>query len=664
MKATLGGIGIVGAFTAALLGTLSIVYGLLRGRRQLVATGYRFVPILAASTLLSVAAMQWALISHDFSLKYVAENNARETPLLYTIAGMWGRLEGSILLWGLVLVGYVVLVHRHFRTRRDDPLVAWATAVLLGICTFFFFLMVAPANPFTRLAVVPANGRGPNPLLQNHPLMAIHPPILYAGYVGMSVPFAFAIAALITGRVGEGWLLETRRWTLAAWGCLTVGIGLGAWWSYEVLGWGGYWGWDAVENASLLPWLTATAFIHSVLVQERRAMLRVWNLSLVCATFSLTILGTFLTRSGVISSVHAFSNSTIGPWLLGFFGLIVALALGLIAVRGDALRSVGTIDSPASREGAFLANNVLFGAFAFVVLLGTVFPLLVEAWNNDRLSVGAPYFDTMSRPLGLVMLFLMAVAPVLPWRKASGEVLATRLRWPVAFGAAVIVLSVAFGARGVSTLFTFFLGAFAAGSALRQLLLAMRGARARGRTPFSALVGRANGGMIVHLGVIVIAIAIAASRSYASNTQFVMRAGDTRTFKGHEIKLVALRNDATVSKTGDTVMTKRLADLRVDGGRIDTPALTRFDQQGSTIGTPSVKTGLVRDIYLTYIQAPRAGSDKAIIGVYIQPMILWLWLGLGTMGVGTILAMVPGRRRRPTEPTNADLASTPVAVLA
>ena len=653
MRATLGGIGIVGAFAASILGALSIVFGLVRNRRAAIDTGYRFIPVLAASTLLSVAAMEWALLSNDFSIKYVYENHARETPLLYTIAGMWAALEGSILLWGLVLVVYILLVHRHFRKRRHDPLVGWATAVLLGINAFFFLLMTVAANPFVRLAVVPANGKGPNPLLQNHPLMAIHPPILYSGYVGMSVPFAFAIAALITGRVGEGWLLETRRWTLAAWGFLTVGIGLGAWWSYEVLGWGGYWGWDAVENASLLPWLTATAFIHSVLVQERRAMLRVWNLSLVCATFSLTILATFLTRSGVISSVHAFSKSTVGPWFLTFFGVVIALSLGLIAVRGDALRSVGTIDAPVSREGAFLANNVLFGAFAFVVLLGTVFPLLVEAWNNDRLSVGAPYFDTMSRPLGLVMLFLMAVAPVLPWRKASGELLATRLRWPMAFGVVVTVLCVAFGARGISTLLAFFLGAFAAGSALRQLLFAMRGARARRQSPLRALVGRANGGMIVHLGVIIIAVAIAASRSYASNTQFVMKAGETRVFKGHEVTLVKLRDDATVSKNGDSVMTRRLADVRVDGGRIDTPALTRFDQQGATIGTPSVHTGLVRDIYLTYIQAPRTGTETAIIGVYIQPMILWLWVGLLTMGGGTVLAMVPGRRRRPTEAVSA-----------
>jgi cytochrome c-type biogenesis protein CcmF len=652
MKATLGGIGVVAAFVASVLGALSLAYGLIRKRPVIVATGYRFVPVLAIATTLSVVAMEWALLTHDFSLAYVAKNNALETPLLYTFAGMWASLEGSILLWGFVLVAYLVSVTVYFRKRRHDPLVAWATVVMFATSAFFFLLMIGPANPFKTLFNPPLNGDGPNPLLQNHPLMAIHPPVLYAGYVGMTVPFAFALAALITGRVGEGWLLEIRRWTLGAWGCLTIGIGFGAWWSYEVLGWGGFWGWDAVENASLLPWLTATAFIHSVLVQERRAMLRVWNLSLICATFSLTILGTFLTRSGVISSVHAFSNSKIGPWLISFFAVVVLSALGLIAWRGDELRSTGAIDSPISREGAFLANNILFGAFAFVVLLGTVFPLLVEAWNGDRLSVGAPYFDTMSTPLGLLMLFLMAIAPVLPWRKASTEVLAKRVQWPMTFGVGAVAICVAAGLRGATTLFTFFLGAFAAGAAFRQLALAIRGARARGSSPLRAFVGRANGGMIVHLGVIMIAVAISASRSYASSTEFALRVGEKRTFNGHEVELVKLRTEVE-KLAGERVVTKWYADVRIDGGRIDSPAITRYDQSGQAVGTPSVQTGAARDLYLTYVQRPETDKGKAIIAFYIQPMIVWLWIGLGIMGIGTILAMVPGSRRRPTEPTSA-----------
>src|SRR4030095_16970747 len=340
---------------------------------------------------------------------------------------------------------------------------------------FFFTLLLFPANPFSEFHP-PAgfDGPGPNPLLQNHPLMAIHPPMLYLGYVGFTVPFAFAIAALVTGRLGEGWLLETRRWTLFAWGFLTVGIVLGAWWSYEVLGWGGAWAWDPVENASFLPWLTATAYLHSVMVQERRGMLRVWNLTLLCATFALTILGTFLTRSGVLDSVHAFTESGMGIWVLSFFALIVLVTIGLIGWLGDRLRAPGRIDSPLSREGAFLFNNLLFAGFAFVVVLGTVFPLIVEAVNGDQLSVGAPYFERMTMPIGITLLFLMAVAPVLPWRKASRELLAQRLFWPAWVGTAAVVVAVLLGAHGLAPLLAFGLGGFAAGAALRQVVLASR----------------------------------------------------------------------------------------------------------------------------------------------------------------------------------------------
>ena len=318
-----------------------------------------------------------------------------------------------------------------FRRQAADPLVAWATLVTLAVAAFFFGLMAGPADPFaTVTGPVPANGLGPNVLLQDNPLVAFHPPLLYLGFVGFTIPFAFAVASLVTGRIGEGWQVATRRWTLFAWGFLTVGIVLGAWWSYQVLGWGGFWAWDPVENASFLPWLCATAYLHSVLVQERRGLLRVWNLSLVIATFCLTILGTFLTRSGVITSVHAFSDSDIGPLLLGFFGVVLAVGVGLIAWRGDRLRSQGGIDSAVSREGAFLLNNLLFVVFAFVVLLGTVFPLLYEAFRGQQVTVGAPYFNAMTLPIGLALLLLMAIGPALPWRKTTAGTLRDRLTVP------------------------------------------------------------------------------------------------------------------------------------------------------------------------------------------------------------------------------------------
>ena len=343
MNAALGTGGVVLALVGSLGAIVTLAVGL-RGRRsELLRMSRTYAFMVLGGAVLAVAAMQRALITRDFSLEYVANNGSSTTPALYNVATMWAALEGSILLWGLILAGFTVAVVVKFRDRLNDPLVAWAMIVMFVVCLFFFGLMLGPANPFRVLADPPLDGPGPNPLLQNHPLMAFHPPMLYLGYVGFTVPFAFAVAALVTGRLGEGWLVETRRWTMIAWMFLTVGIILGAWWSHEVLGWGGYWAWDPVENASFLPWLTGTAYLHSVMVQERRGMLRVWNLSLLCATFSLTILGTFLTRSGVIDSVHAFSDSDIGPLLLGFFGLIVLVTVGLVGWRGDRLRSPARI---------------------------------------------------------------------------------------------------------------------------------------------------------------------------------------------------------------------------------------------------------------------------------------------------------------------------------
>jgi len=445
--------------------------------------------------------------------------------------------------------------------------------------------------------------------------------------------------------VGERWLTETRRFALFAWGFLTIGILLGGWWSYEVLGWSGVWAWDPVENASLLPWLTATAYIHSVLVQERRGMLRVWNLTLLVSTFALTILGTFLTRSGVIKSVHAFSNGTIGPYLLGFFGLIMVVSLGLIAWRGDRLRSAGAIDSPLSREGAFLANNVLFTVFALVVLLGTVFPLIVEALQNREIKVGSPYFQQLAVPFGLILLFLMAVAPVLPWRKASGELLRERLFWPAWGGVVAIVLALVVGAEGFAPLLAFGLGGFAAGAASRQLVLATRRQGLRG------LIGRANGGMVVHIGVIIVAVALVASTTYTHSSKLVLEIGSPRSYSGHTFELMEVQRFESDRSNGVR------AQVKVDGDRSYAPAITTFTNFGMNIATPSVRAGVFNDIYLTLESGAKAGDTTAAIKVFVKPLVVWLWIGGALMVVGTVLAGFPGRRRRrPTEPTSAPIA--------
>lgn len=647
MNAAIGSAGVILGLLGAVFGTLTLAVGIVGHKPLLLRRAPVYAGMILAGGLVAVVAMERALITRDFSVDFVAQNGSSLTPALYNVATLWGALEGSIILWATILGGYTVLVARKFRHRLEDPLVAWALLTMFVVAIFFFGIMTGPADPFVSVTVPPGyDGPGPNPLLQNHPLMAFHPPMLYLGYVGFTVPFAFAIAALVTGRVGEGWLVETRRWTLFAWGFLTVGIVLGAWWAYEVLGWGGYWGWDPVENASFLPWLTGTAYIHSVMVQERRGMLRVWNLALLCATFALTILGTFITRSGVLESVHAFSNSTIGPLLLGFFGLVVLVSVGLIGWRGDRLRSPGSIDNPVSREGAFLANNVLFGGFAFVVLLGTVFPLVIEAWNGDSLSVGEPYFERMSVPIGLALLFLMAVAPVLPWRTASLETLAQRLQWPGWAGAAVVVGAVALGERGLGTILGYGLAGFAAGSAVRQVALATR------RQGWRGLVGRANGGMVVHLGVILVGFGIIASNANIVSREARLEEGESFRVAGHEIELVSVREE-DLPRTVRTT-----AAVRVDGDRLFEPAVDLYKSNGQTIPTPSVRTTWDRDVALTMSVGDWPDGPVQIRAV-VQPLIAWIWTGGALMAIGTVLAAFPGRRRRPTDPVSAPADRAP-----
>jgi cytochrome c-type biogenesis protein CcmF len=649
----LGLAGITLALVASIGGIVCIAVGLRPGRSALLANSLGFAGLGLAGAVLAVGAMQHALLTNDTTVKFVADHGSSLTPFPFDVATMWSALEGSILLWGLILAGYLMAVAYKFRRRLTDPLVGWALGTMFVVMAFFFALMLTAARPFETFAPAPGfDGPGPNVLLQNHILMAFHPPMLYLGYVGFTVPFAFAIAALVTGRVGEGWLVETRRWTLFAWGFLTAGIVLGAWWSYEVLGWGGYWAWDPVEVASFLPWLTGTAYVHSVMVQERRGMLRVWNLTLLCATFGLTILGTFLTRSGVVDSVHAFSNSAVGPILLGFFAAIVMVSIGLIGWRGDRLRSPGAIDSPISREGAFLLNNLLFASFAFVCLLGVTFPLIVEAVRGDRISVGAPFFETMSGPIGLMLLLLMGVAPVLPWRVTNSQTLRQRLWWPAWIGAGTIWVALLIGARGWQPLLAFGLGGFAAASALRQLLLAFR------RQGWRGLVGRANGGMVVHLGVIVIAVAFAASQSFIHEGEFKLGLGEEARVAGHVMTYEGVR---TVTQANRLEIR---AKIRIDGGEVFEPRLNRYTRTGQTIGTPSVDVGATRDVYLSLQREP-SGSDATIgLRVIVQPLIVWLWIGGVIMVIGTAMAAFPGRRRRPTDPISkpSDLETEPDAV--
>ncbi|HEX3333877.1 MAG TPA: cytochrome c-type biogenesis CcmF C-terminal domain-containing protein, partial [Acidimicrobiales bacterium] len=660
LDAHLGVIGVWLAFVACLVGIATIAFGLLPGRRTAAASasprgagvvaagdGRLLAPVILVGGLLAAGAMEHALVTHDFTLAFVAENNSTVTPLLYSITGLWSALAGSILLWGLVLGIVSTIFVVRYRHQWSDTVIRWATLTLYVVAAFFFGLMVGPANPFTTAPGV-TQGLGPNSLLQDNPLVAIHPPLLYCGFVLFTVPFAFAIGMLATGRVGDRWQIECRRWTLVAFTFLSVGIVLGAWWSYQVLGWGGFWGWDPVENAALLPWLCGTAYLHSVLVQERRGLMRVWNLSLSIATFALTILGTFLTRSGVITSVHAFSESSLGPLLIGFFFAVVIVGFGLIAWRGDRLRSPGGIDAPLGREGAFLLNNVLFVGFAFVVLLGTLYPLLYEAVTQQQVTVGAPFFNTVAVPVGLTLLFLMAVAPVLSWRKMSGTVLWHRLALPVWVGVGTVVLCVAFGLRGTATLIGFGLGAMAAATAARALVLSVRGAQGHHVGWWRGLVGRTNGGMIVHLGVVVLAVGVIAATSYRHQAELALHRGTVVTYDGHRFEFEGLKTVSAPSRTSEEALVK------VDDA-VFAPATTSFGSALSTVGTPAIDSGLFGDVYLTFDAVGGLGatsgnqpvsnlpSGSVAIGVVIEPLVAWLWAGGLLIGAGGLLALLPAR---------------------
>lgn len=639
MNIALGDAGLLLALLGAVAGAVTLPLGLWERRPSLLRAGQGYIWLVVAGAVIATIALQRALITHDFTLTYVDNNDSTFTPLVYRVTAMWSNLAGSILLWALVLSGYLGAMWYRFRHRRDEPLVVWAKICGYVIAAFFFGLMLVASNPFTRVhGAVPTQGPGPDPLLQDRLLVLFHPPLLYMGIVGFTVPFCLAVASLITGETAESWLAESRRWTIFAWACLTAGLVLGAWWSYQVLGWGGYWSWDPVENTALLPWLTSTAFLHSAMVQQRRPMLRVWNLSLLLATFSLTILGTFFTRSGVLESVHSFTDDGgVGPYLLVFFGIVVAVCIGLLIWRGDQLHHPGAIASAVSREGALLANNLLFAAFAFVVLLGTVFPLFVEAVNGSTTNVGGPFFDTMTMPIVLCLLFLMAVAPVLPWARASGELLRHRLAWPAAGAVLVLVACVAAGVRGFWPLVVFTLASFAGGSAVRQLVLLVRRSGLRG------VPGRSGGGMVVHLGVVLIAVAFAASHAYEHQDQLTLDPGKPATYMGHTLEL---RDVKTVNTPGRSTL---IAVVDLDGVAYY-PAVEQFALSNEAVISPAVRSTPAQDIYLTLASVPSAKGGPAAIGVIIEPLVMWLWVGGLVIVVGAALSLTPTKRRRAGPP--------------
>ena len=642
------------SLVVVLFGIVAVPVAVRKGRRDWMP--FAFAAVYTNFLLISVAAlaMVYGLVTHDFSISYVAQVGSRETPLFYTVISLWGALEGSILFWAWVLSMYAAAVV-WINSRRPGNLVPYAAATLLFISFFFAILLVGPANPFGSVFPVPPDGPGPNPLLQNHILMAVHPPLLYLGYVGMSVPFSFAVGAMLSGEVeGDDWTKITRRWTLSAWALLSAAIIAGMWWSYDVLGWGGYWAWDPVENASFIPWLTATAFLHSVMVQERRAMLRLWNLNLIVGTFLLTILGTFLTRSGIVSSVHSFTTGTIGYYFLGFIAVVMVASLVLVAGNSERLRSTGRFDSVASRETVFLLNNLFLTAFMFTVLTGTLFPLVEEAINGAKVSVGEPFFNRMSLPIVVTLLFLMGVGPALPWKVASKAELKSKLLPPVAGAVLLLIVALVAGARSPYALLAFTFAGYAAFANLREYWIGMRARRtAHGEgwgTALFRLVGgnrHRYGGYTAHLGIILVAFGIAASSTFRSEHEATIKPGETISLAGQTLRLKEMwgREEPQRSVVGATLEVMHGASV---GGTME-PRMNFYPASQSPVPTPAVRSGLLGDLYVN-LQAFRQDGSNATIRVIYEPLVPWIWFGGGVVVFGALIAIFPvgiitGRRR-------------------
>jgi cytochrome c-type biogenesis protein CcmF len=624
--------------------------GARRSQPQLIesarVSAYSLLAVVAAAN----GAMLAAILANDYSIAYVAENSSRSTPVFFKVLSLWSADEGSLLLWNLILAGYLALVAFRFRRRRPETF-PWAMAVMYAVSAFYLVLVLGPTAPFERLATPLADGRGPLPLLQNHPLMAVHPPFLYLGFIGFTVPFAFAMAALITGRLSDAWIRITRRWTLAAWIFLTVGLVLGALWSYGVLGWGGYWAWDPVENVALLPWLAATAFLHSVVIEERRGMLKVWNLSLIVGAFALTTFGTFLTRGSILSSVHAFAQSLVGPMYLGFLVVVLVAGFGLIATRSWRLRSEGRFDSALSREASFLGNNLVLLALVFIVLLGTIFPLVVEALTNRQSTVGGPYFVQTTVPLFLLLLFLMGIGPLLPWRRASREQIRRRVTVPAGAGALVIVGLAVAGVRDLGAVAAFGLAAFVAAANVGELargILAYR--RATGRPLVRSAVEAASrnrrlyGGLVVHLGFALVAVAVTASSSFARQTEVTLTQGQETAFAGYVLRYDGQR---VLDQPQRRVLVADV-DVSKDGASVGgvTPSLNLYPGAAEPIGTPSIRWGAFKDLYASVIGFEGEHGEEATFRFFLNPGVLWLWVGGAIMALGGLLAAWPVRPRR------------------
>jgi cytochrome c-type biogenesis protein CcmF len=656
---TIGNLAILLAFATSIYAVGASIFGAWRGRRQFIASGEHAAYATWGLTIIAVVVLLHALITHDFSIRYVASYSSTTLPLRFRIAALWGGMEGSLLFWVLILTTATAVCM--FQNReRNRQLMPWVTATCMTVGAFFLSLLVFVTPPFAKLAFTPAEGTDLNPLLQNY-WMQIHPPSLYLGYVTWTIPFGFAIAALVTGRLDDLWTRTSRRWALAAWFFLSLGNLLGARWAYEVLGWGGYWAWDPVENAAFMPWLTGTAYLHSVMIQERKDMLKVWNMVLIIITFALTIFGTFLTRSGVISSVHSFTQSGLGPFFMAFLGVAVAVSVGLLTWRLKDLRPRHQLDSLVSRESAFLFNNLLLLGIAFATLWGTIFPVLSEWVRGVKITVGPPFFNRVNAPLGIALLLLMGIGPLVAWRRSTVAKFIRTFMWPTVTGVVAGVIAFALGVYSVSALIVVSFSGFVMHTIVYEF---HRGATARmsmvGERYGTALVNlvsknqRRYGGYIIHVGVVFMFIGITMSSVYRVEEMHTINPGESFTVGDYTLRYNGL------SDQSNPHVARLIADLTVfKGGKkiADLAPEKRFYKKPEQPATEVAFRSTLREDLYVILGSVDDNGKTATFQAYINPLVAWLWLGGIVLMLGTGIAIVP-LRRVPVRSTARSAAAT------
>jgi cytochrome c-type biogenesis protein CcmF len=604
---------------------------------------------------LATFSLVYLFFSDNFSVAYVAGHSSRELPAFYKVAALWSGQEGSLLFWTFLLSIYVLSVLLAYRNKNGE-LMPYVGVVLAGVQLFFLTINNFVESPFRVLGVAGpggametvarADGNGLNPLLQ-YPEMVIHPPNLYSGYTGFTIPFAFALAALLARYPGEKWIHLTRKWTMIAWAFQSAGILLGAHWAYAVLGWGGYWGWDPVENASLLPWLTGTAFLHSVMMQEKRGMMKVWNVWLVFCTFMLCILGTFLTRSGVVSSVHAFAQSPVGPWFVGFLSVVFVVCLVAYWVNRDYLASENQLDSVVSRESSFLFNNLVLLVSCIAVLSGTLFPVFSEWFTGDRISVGTPFFNKVNIPIGLLLLFLTGVGPLLAWRKTSTESLKRNFGWPLLIGLVAGAALFALGVREFYSVICFILCVFVGVTILLEFY---RGARViRTRTGASLIESafdltmrntRRYGGYIVHMGMVFVFVGLAGA-AFNRDVQKDMQLGSTLKLGPYELHLQSFDSKPEKNYTADRLIIEVMKDGKPT--MMLYPEKRRFEPSQENGTMVAIASSAKEDLYVVYAgQNPE--TQLPVVHAYLNPLVKWVWFGGMTVIFGTLVALLPNRR--------------------